>query len=60
MWNMKCSIIPVIIGVTGIVSKGLKRYVETMPGKHSIDFLPKKKAILGASHIISKVLQIEI
>jgi hypothetical protein len=24
MWNMKCFVIPVIIGATGIVSKGLK------------------------------------
>jgi hypothetical protein len=26
MWNMKCFIIPVIIGATGIVTKGLKKY----------------------------------
>jgi hypothetical protein len=25
MWNMKCSVIPVIIGATGIVTRGLKR-----------------------------------
>jgi hypothetical protein len=25
MWNMKCSVIPVIIGATGIVSKSLKK-----------------------------------
>jgi hypothetical protein len=24
MWNLKCTIIPVIIGATGIVTKGLK------------------------------------
>jgi hypothetical protein len=24
MWNMKCMIIPVVIGATGIVTKGLK------------------------------------
>jgi hypothetical protein len=24
MWNMKCFVIPVIIGATGIVTKGLK------------------------------------
>jgi hypothetical protein len=42
--NMKCLVIPVIIGVTGIVSKSL-----------SIDSLQK----LGTSHIIRKVLQAE-
>jgi hypothetical protein len=26
-WNMKCMIIPVIIGATGIVTKGLKKHL---------------------------------
>jgi hypothetical protein len=51
-------IIPVIIGATGIVTKGLKKNLETMPGTHSIDSL-QKTAILGTSHIIRKVLQTE-
>jgi hypothetical protein len=25
MWNMKCFVIPVIIGATGIVTRGLKK-----------------------------------
>jgi hypothetical protein len=25
MWNMKCFVIPVIIGTTGIVTRGLKK-----------------------------------
>jgi hypothetical protein len=59
MWNMKCFVIPVIIGAMGIVSKGLKN-LETIPGQHSIDLLQKKTAILGTSHIKRKVLQTEI
>jgi hypothetical protein len=51
-------IIPVIIGVTGIITKGLKKNLEAIPGKHSIDSL-HKTAILGTSHIIQKVLQSE-
>jgi hypothetical protein len=58
MWNMKCFVIPVIIGATGIVTRGLKKYVETIPGKHSIDSV-QKTAVLGTSHIIRKVLQSE-
>jgi hypothetical protein len=59
MWNLKCcTIIPVIIGATGIVTKSLRKYVEAIPGKHSIDSL-QKTAILGTSHIIRKVLQCE-
>jgi hypothetical protein len=50
---------PVIIGATGIVTRGLKKHLETIPGKHSIDSLQKKTAVLGTSHIIRKVLQSE-
>jgi uncharacterized membrane protein len=42
MWNMKCFVIPVITGATGIVSSGLKRNLETIPGKHSVDSLQKQ------------------
>jgi hypothetical protein len=41
MWNMKCFVIPVIIGATGIVSKSLQKYLETIPGQYSIDSLQK-------------------
>jgi hypothetical protein len=58
MWNMKCMIIPVIIGATRIVTKGLKNNLEAIPGKHSIDSL-QKTAVLGTSYIIRKVLQSE-
>ena len=58
MCNMKCMIIPVIIGATRIVTKGLKENVEAVPGKHSIDSL-QKTAVLGTSHVIQKVLQSE-
>ena len=36
MWNVKCTIVPVIIGATGIVTRSLKKNLETIPGKHSI------------------------
>jgi hypothetical protein len=34
MWIMKCFVILVIIGATGIVTNGLKKYLGTIPGKH--------------------------
>jgi len=58
MWNLKCTIIPVIIGATRIVTRSLRKNLEAIPGKHSIDSL-QKAAILGTSHIIRKVLQCE-
>jgi hypothetical protein len=58
MWNLKCTIIPAIIGVTGMVTRSLRKNLEDMPGKHSIDSL-QKTATLGTSHIIRQVLQCE-
>jgi hypothetical protein len=43
MWNMKYFVIPVIIGATATVTKGLKKYLKIIPGKHSIDYLQKKQ-----------------
>jgi hypothetical protein len=51
---MKCFVISVIIGATGIVCKGLKMYLETIPG-HLLDSV-QKTTILGTSHIIRKVI----
>ena len=58
MWSLKFTIIPVIIGANGIVTRSLKKNLEAVPGKLSIDSL-QKTAILGTSHIIRKVLQCE-
>jgi hypothetical protein len=51
-------IIPVITGTTRTVTKGLKKNLEAIPGKHPTDSL-QKTAILGTSHIIQEVLQYE-
>jgi len=58
MWSLKCTIIPIIIRATGIAKRSLRKNLEAVPGKHSIDSL-HKTAILGISHIIRKVLQCE-
>jgi len=58
MWNLKCTIVPVIIAATGMVTRRFKKNLETIPRKHTIDSL-QKTAILGTSHIIRKVLQCE-
>ena len=55
---MKCMIIPVISGATGRVTKVIRKNLEAVPGKHSIDSL-QKTAIIGTSHIIREVLQAE-
>jgi hypothetical protein len=46
---------PVIIGVTGTISKSLQQYLSNIPGKHEIKGL-QKTALLGTAHILWKVL----
>jgi len=36
MWNVKAKVIPVIIGVTGTISKSLIEYLSNIQGKHEI------------------------
>jgi hypothetical protein len=55
MWNRKCMIIPVTIGATGIATRGPKKVLKAIPGKHSVDSL-QNTAVLGTSHIIRKVM----
>jgi hypothetical protein len=50
MWNMKCSVIPVVIGATGTVTRGLRKYLEEIPGKHSIDSLQKNSHSGNIAH----------
>jgi hypothetical protein len=45
-WSMKCMTILVIIGATGIVTRGLRKNLLAVPGKHSIDSI-HKTAVLG-------------
>ena len=58
IWNLKCTIIPVITGATKIATRSLRKNFEAVPGKYSIDSV-QKTAILGILHIIRKVLQCE-
>jgi len=55
MWNVKTKVIPVIIGVTGNISKSFRKYVSNIPGKHEVKEL-QKTATLGTAHILRKVL----
>jgi len=34
MWNLKCTIIPIIIGATGIGKRSLRKNLLAVPGKH--------------------------
>ena len=55
MWNVKTRVIPVIIGVTGTISKYFRKYVSDIPGNHDVKEL-QKTPILDTAHILQKVL----
>jgi hypothetical protein len=55
MWNVKTTVIPVVIGVTGTISKSFRKYVSNIPRNHEVREL-QKTAILGTAHILRKVL----
>jgi hypothetical protein len=55
MWYIKTRVIPVILGVTGTISKSFRKYVSNVPGNHEVREL-QKTAILGTAHILRKVL----
>jgi len=55
MWNVNTKVIPVIIEVTGTISKSFRKYVSNIPGKHEVKEL-QNTAILGTAHILRKVL----
>jgi hypothetical protein len=46
MWNVKTKAIPVIIGVTGTISKFFRKCVSNIPGNDEVKEL-QKTAILG-------------
>ena len=55
MWNVKTTVIPVMIGANGTISKSFRKYVSNIPGSHEVLEL-QKTAILGTAHIFRKVL----
>ena len=55
MWKVKTRVIPVLIGVTGTISKSFRKYISNIPRNHEVKEL-QKTAILGTAHILRKVL----
>jgi len=58
LWNLKYTIVSVIFGATGILTRRLTIKLEGVPVIHSIDTI-QKTAILGTSLVICTVLQFE-
>ena len=55
MWGGQCTIIPVVVGGLGAVSKNAEKYVKSLPG--NVDMvLCQKIAVLGSKRILQAVL----
>jgi len=57
LWNVKFTIVPVVIGALGSFTSSLLPYLKQLPGKHPINSLTKA-ALLGFAHILQKVLDL--
>ena len=57
MWQMKTTVIPVIIGAPGLVRKRMNELVSKIPGKISIEEI-QKIVLLGTSHIPRRALSL--
>ena len=57
MWQMKTTVIPVIIGALGLVRKRMNELVSKIPGKISIEEI-QKIVLLGTSHILRRALSL--
>jgi hypothetical protein len=55
MWSRRTKVVPVIIGATGTISKSLRKYLSSIPGKHETKEL-QKTAILVTVHMLGKAL----
>jgi len=55
MWNVKTRVTPVIIEVTGTISKSFIKFVSDIPENHDFKEL-QKTTILGTADILQKVL----
>ncbi|KAI5700120.1 hypothetical protein M8J75_014551 [Diaphorina citri] len=55
LWKMKTSVIPVVIGCTGLISNYTCETIKEVPGKHNILTL-QKTVVLSTARIIRKVL----
>ena len=57
MWKMKTITVPVAVGALGLITKGLSKYINQIPGQVNVDMV-QKIVLLGSAHILRKTLSI--
>ena len=55
LWNMKLTVIPIVIGTLGIILKGLVQVMEDLEIRERFEIL-QTAALLGSAKIIIRVL----
>jgi len=55
LWQMKTTIVPVVIGATGLISHTTCEAIKNLPGNHNLNIL-QKSVVLGTAHIVRRVL----
>ena len=51
MWQLKTSIIPIVVGALGLVKQGTEKHLEKIPGKQKI-------VRTSTAHILRKALSV--
>ena len=57
MWKMKTSTIPVAVGALGLITKGVGKYINQIPGSVNVEMV-QKIVLLGSAHILRRTLSI--
>ena len=58
MWKFKTTVIPVVVGALGVLSKDFETAVELIPGNICAKEV-QKIALMGTAHILRKILSIK-
>uniref|UniRef100_A0A8D8ZI32 Uncharacterized protein n=1 Tax=Cacopsylla melanoneura TaxID=428564 RepID=A0A8D8ZI32_9HEMI len=55
LWNMKTTVVPVVIGATGLITHRTCEAIQQIPGEHNLLAL-QKTVVLSTAHIVRKAL----
>ena len=53
MWQLKSSIIPIVVGALRLVKKGTGKHLEKIPGKKNLEKIKKKIVLTSKRSIIN-------
>ena len=57
LWQLKATVVPVVVGALGARSEKFEEYLSRMPGQHHVPAL-LKAALLGSAYILRRTLDL--